>query len=398
MTQQLHIDGTCASGFELVKHAFEENFRERGEVGASLAIYVDGQPVVDLWGGLAADDQRWRAHTATLVYSATKGVSSVLVHLLADRGLIGLDKAVADYWPEFGVAGKDQITVRQLLSHQAGLPYLEPFLTRDELFAGKPAATALASQTPIWEPGTGHGYHALTFGWLVGEMVARVTGETFGSVLAREVAAPLGLDLWVGVPDVSKIDYAPLRNAIPDSSAQSPAHNDPEFAAAMSKILAAIADPNSTFSRTFTANGELPTPDATTWNDPRALAMEQPAASAVTNGRSLARLYAACVAPVDGIRLLSDDAVEAAAEEQVNGPDLVAILPSRIGVGFQLDDPGTPLLTAGSFGHPGAGGALGFADREHKVGFGYAQNQLGTGITSDPRTTAVIDALRRSLS
>jgi CubicO group peptidase (beta-lactamase class C family) len=391
----LSVDGHVAPGFEGVRQAFEDNFRVRGDVGASVAVYVDGAPVVDLWGGLAdpATGRAWGRDTTTLVYSATKGATAILVHALAEAGVLDLDAPVADHWPEFAAGGKAAVTVRTLLTHQAGLPVPTPGLTREDLFAGGPVAAALAAQEPLWEPGTAHGYHALTFGWLLGELVARATGRSLGTEFAERVAAPLGLDLWIGLPADADVDTAPLLDGIPDPAAL----EDPQVKALVVQVVSAMMDPTSLFARVLSTNGALPTPHAETWNDPRALRMEQPAANGVTNARSLARMYAATVGTVDGVRLLSDATVEAARAEQVFGADRVLMSPTRFGSGFMLHHAGMPLLSEWSFGHQGAGGALGFADVERRVGFGYAQNQLGASLMGEPRTAALIDALRAAL-
>jgi CubicO group peptidase (beta-lactamase class C family) len=381
-----------------VRQAFEDNFGVRGDVGASVAVQVDGDVVVDLWGGLAdpATGRAWGRDTTTLVYSATKGATAILVHALAEAGVLDLDAPVADYWPEFAAGGKGSVTVRMLLTHQAGLPVPTVGLTREDLFAGSPVAAALAAQQPLWEPGTAHGYHALTFGWLLGELVARATGRSLGAEFAERIAGPLKLDLWVGLPADADVDTAPLLDGIPDPAALD-AIEDPQVRALVTQVVSAMMDPTSLFARVLSTNGAMPTPDADTWNDPRALAMEQPAANGVTNARSLARMYAATVGEVDGVRLLSPATVEAARAEQVFDVDRVLMSPSRFGSGFMLHHAGMPLLGESSFGHQGAGGALGFADVEHRVGFGYAQNQLGASLMGEPRTAALIDALRASL-
>lgn len=397
--QSLRIDGAVASGFEDVRAEFERNFAERGDVGASLAVYVDGVPVVDLWGGLAdpVEGRPWERDTRALVFSVTKGASAVVVNRLIERGELAADAPVSRYWPEFGAAGKDAVTVAQLLSHQAGLPVPAEELTRAQLLAGEPVVAALARQAPIWEPGTAHGYHALTFGWLVGELVRRVTGRSLGTVFAEEVARPLGLSFSIGLPDDEAALVAPLIDGVPDLSGLA-AITDPEVAERVNRLLATMADPTSLFSRVLSTNGALPTPDAATWNDPAIHAAEIPAANGITDARSLARLYAACVGPVDGVRALSDETAERARTEQAAGPDAVLMGEFRYGLGFQLDCPSTPMLGPSSFGHSGAGGALGFADPAQRVGFGYVQNQLGASVTGEPRTAALCAALRAALA
>jgi CubicO group peptidase (beta-lactamase class C family) len=398
MADPVAVEGSVAPGFEGVRDEFAANFAQRGDVGAAVAVYVDGEAVVDLWGGIAdpATGRRWERDTPALVYSATKGATAVVLNLLAERGELDLDSPVAAYWPEFGAAGKDRVTVAQLASHQAGIPVPTEPLTRAELLAGAPVVAALARQEPLWEPGTRHGYHALTFGWLLGELVRRVSGRSLGAVLAEEVAGPLGLDLWIGLPRDRAAAVAPLIDGVPDPAALD-AVTDPAVRELVLRIVAAVSDPGSLFARTLSTNGALPTPDATTWNDAEVHAAEQPAANGIATARSLARMYAACVGEVDGVRVLSEKALDRARTEQVRGPDEVLIGESRFGVGFQLATPGAPLLGEGSFGHAGAGGALGFGDATARVGFGYVQNQLGASLLGEPRTAALVAALARAL-
>jgi CubicO group peptidase (beta-lactamase class C family) len=398
MTNDASIHGSVVPGFEEVREEFAANFAQRGDVGASCAIYVDGELVVDLWGGIAdpGTGRPWGQDTVGIVYSVTKGATAVLVNLLAERGDLDLDTPVAEYWPEFAAEGKAGITVAQLLSHQAGLAVPSEPLTREELLAGTPVVEVLARQKPLWEPGTAHGYHALTYGWLTGELVRRVTGRTLGTVFREEVAQPLGLDFWIGLPPDRVGSVAPLIDGVPDPG-ELDLITDPVVKERVLQVVAAMSDPSSLFARALSTNGALPTPHAGTWNVPAIYTAEQPAANGITNARSLARMYASCVGEVGGVRILSEKAVDQARAEQVNGPDAVTVGESRFGVGFQLSTPASPLLGAGSFGHQGAGGALGFGDVTHRVGFGYVQNQLGASMLGEPRTAALIDALGRAL-
>ncbi|HEX2064519.1 MAG TPA: serine hydrolase domain-containing protein, partial [Acidimicrobiales bacterium] len=218
------VDGTCAEGYEAVRDAFAANFVDPGELGAAVAVVVDGRPVVDLWGGLADahTERAWQERTPVLVYSATKGPTALCALLLWDRGLLDLDGPVADVWPEFAAAGKEAVTVRHLLTHQAGLPVFDQPITFHECHDQDLVAARLAGQRPRWEPGTAHGYHPLTYGWLVGEVVRRVTGRTVGAVLAEEVCGPLGLDFWIGLPPEREVDVARLASARFDLAGMGP--------------------------------------------------------------------------------------------------------------------------------------------------------------------------------
>lgn len=392
---EVAVHGTVAPGFEGVRAAFERNFREHGEVGASVGAYVDGEQKVDLWGGLAdvAAGKAWQQDTVAIVYSVTKGATASLAWLLAQRGELDFDAPVVTYWPEFGGGGKADMPVRYLFTHQAGLPYLDQPLTRDEVLEGSKVVTVLEQQAPLWLPGTAHGYHAVTYGWLAGALIRRITGRRLGEVFADEIAGPLGLDFHIGLPSEDVGRVAQLVDTPPDPAAALDAVTDPAARELLLKVAAAMMDPESAFSRALSTNGVLPAPDATAWNDPRVYQAEIPAANGITNGRSLARMYAANVTDVDGVRLLSDETVAQATAEQVYGPDRTLIFPTRFGTGFMLPTPDLPLLSASSFGHVGVGGALGFGDTRYKVGFGYVQNLLASDPIGDQRTLGLIAAL-----
>lgn len=397
---ETEIGGWVAPGFEGVRAAFEENFRSHGDKGASLGVYAGGEAKVDLWGGTAdvSTGRPWTADTVSIVYSATKGATAILAWLLAQRGVLDFDAPVARYWPAFAGGGKGGVPVRYLFTHQVGLPYLDQRLTREEVLDGSRIVEALERQTPAWTPGTAHGYHALTYGWLAGALIAKATGSRLGKVFDAEIAGPLGLDFHIGLPAADVPRVAPLVDMPPPDPNALDAIADPVQKELLMALGAAALDPGSTFSRALSTNGALPTPDATTWNDPRVYQAEMPAANGISNGRSLARLYAATVSEVGGVRLLTDETVRAARAEQVSGPDRTLVLPSRFASGFQLPTPASPLLSPDSFGHMGAGGALGFADVRHRVGFGYVQNQLlGGGPAGDPRTLSLIAAVARAV-
>jgi CubicO group peptidase (beta-lactamase class C family) len=394
------VDGTVAPGFEGVREAFEANFEQYGDKGASVGVYVDGEKKVDLWGGVAdvASGKPWTEDTLGIVYSVTKGASAILAHKMAQAGELDFDAKVTDYWPEFGGGGKGDVPVRYLFTHQVGLPYLGEPLTIEEVLEGTRIVEVLEQQTPIWDPGSAHGYHALTYGWLVGALITKIKGKSLGKVFAEEIAGPLGLDFYIGLPADQVDRVATLVNMPPPDPNAMDAITDPELKATLMTMGAAMMDPNSTFSRALSTNGVLPTPQSESWNRPEVYASEMPGANGISNGSSLARLYAATVSEVDGVRLLNDETVAAAKVEQVNGPDETLVVPSRFGTGFMLPSPANQWLSDESFGHPGAGGAIGFADTKYKVGFGYVMTQLGGGPTGDPRTQGLINAVREAVS
>lgn len=392
-----HIDGHVEPGFEAVRTAFEANFSERGEVGAGFCLYHHGRPVVDLVGGTADPDRAtpYDRDTLQLVFSTTKGAAAVCAHMLAERGELDLDAPVAEYWPEFSAGGKQAIPVRWVLSHRAGLPTIDGRLSLEEVCAVKPVVEALAAQRPFWEPGTAHGYHALTYGWLVGEIVRRVTGRTIGAWLSDEVAKPLGIEFHIGLAESEEHRVAPLlpvRFTIP---------SDPAVIERMSEAM----NPDSLMQRALTLNGSLsfgggpddPFSGDSPFNTRAVHATEMPAANGITNASSLARLYAATFDEVDGVRLLSAPTMNDARVPQAEGPDRVLIEETRLASGFFLDGPACPMLGPDSYGHSGAGGSLGFADPEAGVAFGYVMNQMNLGLGGDERAVALIEAVRASL-
>jgi len=389
------VRGTVAHGFEPVVDAFVTNFTELGDTGAGLCIHRDGQVVVDLVGGWAQvrAGVPYDHGTLQLVFSATKGATALCAHLLAQEGRLDLDAPVSRWWPEFARGGKASVPVRWLLTHQAGLPTVDAELTLDQALAWQPVVDALGAQVPLWEPGTDHGYHALTFGWLVGEVVRRASGRRLGRFLADEVAGPLGLDLFVGLPAHAAARVAPLRPArapLGNRLRSSGRRADPGAVAVWAQMLR----PGSLAVRALTLNGAFGAFGRRgPFNQPEVWAAEVPAANGITNARSLSRLYAAMIGEVDGVRLLGDAQLEAAAAPQVAGPDRVLVADSCFGLGFQCPHAEAPMLGPGSFGHSGAGGSLGFAHPPSRVAFAYVMNQLRFGVAGDDRTARLLEAL-----
>ncbi|MBO8193788.1 beta-lactamase family protein [Streptomyces oryzae] len=386
------MHGTVAEGYEPVRDAFIRNFERRGEHGAALTVHRDGRKVVDLWGGSTdpADPNAapWTGDTAVVVHSATKGLAAAVPHLLHQRGQLDLDAPVASYWPQFKAAGKERVLVRHLLAHRAGLPTLETPLTPEEALEPGRAARALAAQAPEWQPGTAHGYHPHTFGWLLGELVARASGgRSLGRWFTDEVAGPLGLDLWIGLPDEVAAGGRVARVARQEAPAPEPGalRTRPKRS-----VTEAYADPGSLTRRAFGAIE--PKPDD---NDPVYRAAEFPASNGIATARSLSAFYAALLGPLGGARRLFTPAtLTQARSEESEGPDRVLVVNTRFGLGYMLHGSASPLLGPGSFGHPGSGGSLGFADPETGVSFGYVTGTLHRSVTSDPRPQALVRALR----
>ncbi|MEV7242211.1 serine hydrolase domain-containing protein [Streptomyces sp. NPDC093248] len=384
---EAQVQGHCDPRFTAVREAFEENFRERGELGAAVAVTVAGETVVDLWGGWAdaARTRPWERDTLVNVWSTTKGPVALCAHLLVDRGLLELDRPVAAYWPEFAAAGKEDVRVRDLLSHRAGLSGLREPHSVEQLYDWELTTARLAATEPWWEPGTRSGYHALTWGFLVGEVVRRVSGLRPGAFLEREVTGPLGLDFTIGLPEKEAGRAAELVHAR--------SRDDGERAAAFGRLpqaaIAALANPPVGAAQANTA----------AWR-----AAEIPAANGHGTARSVAALYGVFAGrgSYGDRRFLSPGAAERVREGQGRCRDLV------LGAGFEGDtEVGLGLWLSGphgsygpnprAFGHDGFGGSCGLADPEAEVSLGYAMNRMGPHIADDPRKKALVNAVYSAL-
>ncbi|POX47009.1 serine hydrolase domain-containing protein [Streptomyces sp. Ru72] len=385
----MDVNGGVAEGFEPVREAFVRNFEALGERGAAVAVYRDGRKVVDLWGGTKDVDGTapWLRETAQIVRSATKGVAAAVLLMLAERGEVDLDAPVGHHWPEYKAQGKERTTVRHVLAHRAGVPVLDRPLTPAEAADPDLAATVLAGQAPAWEPGTDHGYHAQTYSWLTSELVRRATGRSIGEWIATEIAGPLGLDLWVGLPEAEAHRVGRV------GPIEAPAREGGLRTRPKRAVADAYADPAGLTRRAFAAI--TPLPDE---NDPAYRSAVLPASNGIATADALARFYAALTGEVDGVRLFSPSTVELARREASAGPDRVLVVPTRFGLGYMLHGSASPLLAPGSFGHPGRGGALGFADPESGIAFGYVTNGFHKSVTADPRAQALVRAVRTALA
>ena len=360
------VQGMVEPGWEPVAEELRRCLTDRNDLGSAVAVYHDGKPVVDVWGGFAdgRTGRPWQRNTAVVVFSTTKGATAICAHVLAERGELDLDAPVASYWPEFGEGGKDQVPVRWLLTHQVGLPYVDQDLTYEQLVAHTPVVEALAAQKPLWEPGTAHAYHAVTFGHLVGEVIRRVTGRSLGTWFHDEVAVPLELSAFIGLPEDAAINLAVMDRAGPPPA-------DPS--GPMGEFLAA-------FGRSIDLGGALPvaliTGEPGDFNDRRTLAIELGGSNMVADARSLARMYAATLGEVDGTRLFSAATAEKAATVQTTDSQYFR-LPKAIPtfMDFALGFQKLAELPA-SFGHGGAGGSLAFADPDSGLAFAYVMNRM----------------------
>ncbi|MCK8680184.1 serine hydrolase domain-containing protein [Streptomyces lichenis] len=383
----MDVQGSAATGWEPVREAFVRNFEQRGERGAAVAVYRDGRKVVDLWAGTrdVDGDAPWAVDTAQVVRSVTKGVAAAVPLLLHQRGQLDLDAPVGTYWPEFKANGKERALVRHLLAHQAGVPVLDRPLTLAEAADPALSSAAVAAQAPLWRPGTDHGYHPHTYSWLLGGLVRRVTGRSLGRWVAEEIARPLGLDLWIGLP----ADEAHRVGRVGPVAEPEPAAGGGLRLRPKRSVADAYADPDSLTRRAFAAI--TPVPDE---NDPTYRAAELPGSTGVSTARALARFYAATLGPVDGHRLFAPATLAMARTQESAGPDRVLVVSTRFGLGYMLHCPASPLLGPGSFGHPGRGGSLGFADPESGIALGYVTNGMRRTVTADPRAQALIRAVK----
>lgn len=379
------IGGLVEPGWEPVRDAFAKNFELDEEVGAATSVYHRGRKVVDIWAGAfdRSGDRPYDDSTLQLVFSTTKGIVAIAVAMCVQRGLLDYDEKVVTYWPEFAAQGKGDATVAQLLSHQCGLICPDVDVTLAEALDWKTITGMLAETKPDWPIGSGHGYHALTFGWLAGELIRRTDGRSPGQFISDEIAGPLGLELWVGLPEtleprVSPILGRPLSEAHPDPAVQA--------------MLEMFLGPGTRGGRALFLNGTFAVNDVFNRRDVHAA--EIPAANGISTAASLAKVYAATMAEVDGVRLLDPALVERARTTVTpdNEPDLCLIMPTTFGMGFMTHGPFTPYSGPGCFGHSGAGGSHAFAQPERQLAMAYVMNKMAANLATDARAQRITDA------
>jgi CubicO group peptidase (beta-lactamase class C family) len=395
------VYGTCSSRFSKVRDEFQRNFDERGEVGASVCVTVRGETEVDLWGGVAkvATDTTpavpWQQNTIGHVWSCTKGATSLCAHMLVSRGQLDLNAPVGNYWPEYGaVASKSAVLVRQLMAHQGGQPAVRTPLPPGAFYDWDLMTQTMAGEEPFWEPGTRNGYHAFTYGFLVGEVVRRVSGRSLGTFFRQEVAQPLGLDFWIGLPESEEPRVAPTIPADPPQPGQSL----PTF------FAEAFADPTSVQAlAVFNNGGYLLTPGE---SDSRAAhAAEMGAVGAITNARGLAGMYSPLAngGMAGRTRLVSrDELVLMGAAASATSSDFLLKVPTRLTMGYfkTVDNRYLPpadsegvLMAETAFGHTGLGGSHGFAEPALQLSFGYSMNKQGSGLGVNARGQSLINAV-----
>ncbi|GAA4075427.1 serine hydrolase domain-containing protein [Actinomadura miaoliensis] len=387
---QTAVQGQCDPAFAAVRDVFERHFADGLELGAAVAVYAGDRKVVDLWGGVAdrRTGREWRADTPCFAFSCTKALTATAALLLAERGAYDVDGPVTAWWPEFGTHGKEGTTAAHLLSHQAGLPAFARPVSAEE--AADPAALAaeLAAQEPEWTPGEGHGYHALTYGWLAGEIVRRLSGRPVGTFVKEEFAGDL--DLWIGAPDDviergAKLTAA-RRGQAPDGGR--PAQDAPvPDASSLERLAKAAADPGSRLNRAL----NNPHPGKGGFNNPVVLRAGWPGAGMMTTAAGMAGFYRDLAAG----RILRPATLREAIRPRVHGPDRTMVLETAFGLGYMR--PASPFRVpaagrASAFGHGGAGGSIGLGDAEAGLALAYLPNLMGDGLTGDARAFRLIEA------
>lgn len=381
----MSANGYVARGYEGVRDAFA-HAQANDQGGGQLCVYRHGEKVIDLWAGRdTINDRPYGQDTLTVIMSCSKGATATVVHRLAERGLIDYDAPVADYWPEFAVGGKGDARIWHLMSHSVGLPGLDPDsgVPAWDLLYPERHVPALAAMAPVWEPGASCHYHPITYGSLLNEVVRRVTGKSVSQVLAEEISGPLGMDFWIGLPEAQEPRVAPHFQATPGPSGDQ-----------LVALFGAMGIDTTTrlakvMLHSFAQTGEL----IATMNNRESRAAQMPAGNGISDAASLARMYAAVIGEVDGVRLLKPETVEKARTLRTGAMTPAGDLgklqfgaPLQYGLGYEFPRDVTPMLGQGSFGHAGAGGRIGFAHPESGTAAAYVANTMLSVMNEpDPR-------------
>lgn len=376
------IQGSVTPGWEGVLAAFEQNLSSGDDVGAGVAVYHRGQLVVDLTGGWfdREHSQKYGPDTLQLVFSTTKGITAIAVAMCVQRGWLDYAEPVSRYWPEFAAHGKGEATVAQLLSHQCGLFSVQGDITLAEALDWDTITARLADTAPEWPIGTAHGYHAITYGWLAGELVRRVDPDHrgIGRFVQEEIAGPLGVECYIGLPESLEPRVSPIIGSL---------GGDGDLPPEMRQMMEMFMGPDTNAGRALSLNGAFTVEGGNAFNMREVHAAEIPAANAITNAASLARIYAATLAPIDGVQLI-DQPVRDVARRTVtpdNEPDACLILPTAFGMGFMTPSMLVGYTGPGSYGHPGAGGSVAFAQPERDLAFAYVMNRMAANLANDQR-------------
>ncbi len=388
------IEGACDERFAELAREFARNFDERGEVGASVSLTLRGEKLVDLWGGAAdpATGRAWERDTVSIVFSCTKGATALCAHLLASRGQLDIEAPVAEYWPEFAQRGKEGASVRMMLDHSVGVPVIKAPVKPGGACEWDYMIGLLEAEEPFWRPGTRNGYHMINFGWTVGELVRRVSNKSLGTFFRDELAAPLGIDFWIGTPEAIEPRVAPMINYV-----ASPGEAPGEF------MLKVLKERESIQSLSLLNTGGF---DA---NSRAVHAAEIGGGGGISNARGLAGLYApfACGGKLGGKTYVDATTLARMGEvSMATQEDATLLIPTRFALGFMKSmdnrrrargDRDSAILSSAAFGHVGAGGSIGFADPREELSFGYSMNRMGKGILLNERGQALVDAAYRAL-
>ena len=388
------VQGECDDRFGAVAEEFARNFAERGEVGASVCVTLEGQTVVDLWGGTANTQTgaAWERDTVCTVFSCTKGATAICAHVLVSRGQLEVEAPVAQYWPEFATNGKEAATVHMMLDHSVGVPSWHGPLKPGGAFDWDYMVERLAAEEPWWKPGTRNGYHMISFGWTVGELVRRVSGKSLGTFFQDEVAKPLGIDFWIGMPEEFEPRVAPVLPYVAKAGEKPGAF-----------VMALLNDSKSLQALSWSNNGGFDP------NGRESHAAEIGGGGGISNARGLAGMYGplACGGALNGVRLVDPETLTRMGRTSAStNEDATLLIPTRFALGFMKSmdnrarregDTDSAILSEAAFGHVGAGGSIGFADPECGMSFSYAMNQMGKGILLNDRGQSLVDAAYRAL-
>ncbi len=387
----LHIGGFVAGGFEKIQERFAAIIAQAPDSGCAVSIWHQGQNVVNLWGGVADRKSKtpWVEDTKAVVFSSTKGLMSLAIAMLYQEGKISYDDLVIKHWPEYKGDGKDGTTVRDLVSHRAGVPFFADDIQEDQVIDWDYMVSRIEQESAMWEPGSEYAYHAITHGWITGEIIRRVTGMSPGQYLAQKISKPLQADTWLGLPA-----------ELEDKVAVSYPHED------LTKFFVDLKEKDTnagnflirslTLGSAFSMNL---VGDKKDFNSPAVHQAEIPGAGGISTAHGISKIWSAVVYETDGVRLLNDKSVGYVTSVQSEGKPFTDLEPpyGKFGMGFQLDSPARRYLTGSSFGHDGAGGQCAFADPEHKVGFAFVTSEMRGGELEDDRATSLIGDLRNIL-
>ena len=385
------VDGFVAEGFEKIRSTFESIIAQAPESGAAVSIWHKGQNVANLWGGLADKEAKtpWSEDTKVVVFSCTKGLMSLAIAQLFQAKKISYDDLVTKYWPEYANAGKEKTTIRELVSHRAGVPFFKDDITLDQAINWDYMVSKVEQESPMWAPGSAYAYHAITHGWLTGELIRRVSGMTPGEYLAQMMSSPLHADTWLGLP-------AALEEKVAVSYPSS------DLSTFFVDLAQQNTDAGNFLIRSLDLGGAFPVDLAGPNVGFNTAAVHQaliPGAGGISTAHGISKIWSSTVHETDGVRLLSDETVEFVTEVQSEGKPFTDLEPpyGKFGMGFQLDSPARGYLTSASFGHDGAGGQCAFADPVNKVGFAFVTSEMRGGAVEDDRATRLMADLKSIL-